>query len=652
MRIAGYNRPRYRAYRTAMSAEQILFFLQSRGIRVAGREGQDGVEVRLDKFCFDCGPHKTNSPCYVNLQSQVYFCHSCGKGGSMQSVMRNTPGGLMVLAGGKAKFQEPEQQIDSALPEKWHKALFEDEKYLQRFAKWRCLDIETLRKAKIGITHDKGYLEVTVPYIRHGRARYAKLFHWPKEGKKKIRRFPAKSGHFPYGIDDIVIDKTPGTSNRVVVVEGEFDRLVLHQAGVKNVVSTPDGAANAREDWLDYLEPFDQIVLAYDRDEEGQAGIERIAKKLGEYRCFRVEWPDVDGQALKDVTEFARAGAMDACLRAVEQAEPMGDPTMLSGDGAADVLREEFASRNKIRGTSTGFKKLDRYLGGGWRTGEVTMWTGFSGVGKSAMLLNVGTSAALRGVPVLFASFELTVGHTVRRITQRLSGKWFNNMLDENGNYEYDPTEVLNASEADEVASKLGDLPIYILNHFGAFPIEEFVRVVEYGARRYGIKFVALDHIHYMLDDNEQDVSSINKTMRELTNLAKRADVSIHAVSHTRKPSQGQTKATGYDMLGSMRLRGDADNVLIVSALEQEPGDMDIGVFPASVTIDKFRETSCRSGVVNMTFVPRSHSYVERGSLDERQLRFNIEEGRREKVKQKNVASIHDDDDDDVVANF
>lgn len=115
---------------------------------------------------------------------------------------------------------------------------------------------------------------------------------WQARGAEKVL----------YGLDDIA------NAAEVIIVEGEMDKLALEEAGMKNVVSVPDGAPArvrdgdlppASEDtkysylwncraWLDQAV---RVVIATDNDAPGDALAEELARRLGRERCWRVRWP-------------------------------------------------------------------------------------------------------------------------------------------------------------------------------------------------------------------------------------------------------------------------------------------------------------------------------------------------------------------------
>lgn len=99
--------------------------------------------------------------------------------------------------------------------------------------------------------------------------------------------------------------KGDASERELIITEGEFDALACIQAGFLDVVSVPNGAPSsekeegeARYKYLfkgDQIRPeidkFRKIVLAVDGDEKGGYLREALAVRLGEERCFWVEWP-------------------------------------------------------------------------------------------------------------------------------------------------------------------------------------------------------------------------------------------------------------------------------------------------------------------------------------------------------------------------
>lgn len=90
-----------------------------------------------------------------------------------------------------------------------------------------------------------------------------------------------------------------------VIVEGEMDVLALHQAGVKNAISVPNGATlnsnnlDYLDNCIDYLEDKTKIILAVDADEPGIALKNEFIRRLGAEVCYLVDFEDC-----KDANEY------------------------------------------------------------------------------------------------------------------------------------------------------------------------------------------------------------------------------------------------------------------------------------------------------------------------------------------------------------
>ncbi len=71
---------------------------------------------------------------------------------------------------------------------------------------------------------------------------------------------------------------------------------------------------------------------------------------------------------------------------------------------------------------STGWPSIDRKLFGGFNRGELNIWAGGSGAGKSLFLQNMAVNFALEGMNVLYISLELSEALTAMRIDSMLTG--------------------------------------------------------------------------------------------------------------------------------------------------------------------------------------------------------------------------------------
>ncbi len=87
---------------------------------------------------------------------------------------------------------------------------------------------------------------------------------------------------------------------RVVICEGEFDRLVLEGQGIGAVTST-GGAGVFKEEWSETFRAIPEVYLCFDRDSAGEAGVLRVGRLIPHAKVVRL--PDEVGEG-GDVTDF------------------------------------------------------------------------------------------------------------------------------------------------------------------------------------------------------------------------------------------------------------------------------------------------------------------------------------------------------------
>jgi len=81
------------------------------------------------------------------------------------------------------------------------------------------------------------------------------------------------------------------------IVEGEIDVMALYQIGIKNAISVPNGANDNDNYWVNsekYIKEIKKFYIATDNDEKGDLVAEKIAQRLGRYRCERVRFKGKD----------------------------------------------------------------------------------------------------------------------------------------------------------------------------------------------------------------------------------------------------------------------------------------------------------------------------------------------------------------------
>ena len=100
----------------------------------------------------------------------------------------------------------------------------------------------------------------------------------------------------------------------------------------------------------------------------------------------------------------------------VKKAVQIGLQKDLGTDYWADPKSRLEAIKDKNGQVSTGWESLDKKLFGGFNRGELNIFAGGSGSGKSLFLANMGVNWALAGLNVLYLTFELSENLVSMRI--------------------------------------------------------------------------------------------------------------------------------------------------------------------------------------------------------------------------------------------
>lgn len=163
---------------------------------------------------------------------------------------------------------------------------------------------------------------ITIPvFDRQGNFAFFKLAKEPEDrsDSPKMLASPGARAEL-YGWERV--NQGP---QRIIICEGEFDRLVLESHGFPAVTSTA-GARVFKQEWAETLEEIPEVFLCFDRDEPGREGALNVAKLLP--RAKVIELPEDVGPG-GDVTDlFVKLGAGRAeFLKLMEEAQPVPQGT-------------------------------------------------------------------------------------------------------------------------------------------------------------------------------------------------------------------------------------------------------------------------------------------------------------------------------------
>ena len=411
----------------------------------------------------------------------------------------------------------------------------------------RGLTDETIADFKIGEQLVNGKAYAVFPYLRDGELVNAKYRNVAE--KKDMRQ---EGGAEPCLFGWHLIDPR---CRKVAICEGEIDAMTLHQVGIP-ALSVNQGAGNHQwieSDW-DRLNRFSEILVCFDNDEPGQKGAAEVVRRLGLDRCKVVKF------GAKDANEWLMAGAeaadFDDCIQA---SKPLDPEELRRASEFIDQVKAMFypAPGQDSDPVLCLDKELDWFQ---FRTGEVTVWTGYNGHGKSLMLSQVLLGLMSRDTNVMVFSGEMTPARQIKRLVKQATG------LDR-------PT----SDYLDAVGRWLHDR-MWIFNVLGSASLDRLLQVFLYANRRYGITHFVIDSL--MMTDVPEDgpgsMTAQKDAMRKMCTFARMNNLHLHLVAHPRKGTDESKGPGKMDVAGSSKITDGADNVFTVWSARKDENDASV----------------------------------------------------------------------------
>jgi archaellum biogenesis ATPase FlaH len=120
-----------------------------------------------------------------------------------------------------------------------------------------------------------------------------------------------------------------------------------------------------------------------------------------------------------DLLDKQRYGEVE---RLIKEASSVGLPKSFGTDYYADPYARLMDLKNANGGTSTGWKSIDYALYGGFNRGELNIFAGGSGAGKSLFLQNLALNWSQLGLNGVYFSLELAEGLCAKRMDSMVTG--------------------------------------------------------------------------------------------------------------------------------------------------------------------------------------------------------------------------------------
>lgn len=411
-------------------------------------------------------------------------------------------------------------------------------------------------------------------------------------------------------------EKNPQKKKRLIFVEGEMDVLSFYEAGFPHVVSLPDGAPKTAKfhaddkrfqalldaEWINYA---DEIILAVDNDEAGNALQLELLHRFGKDRCSVIKFPDSNDFKTKDANEVLIYHGADVLKEIVKQRVHFPVEGIYTSEDYKQEVYNIYEGKVQ-KPVSTGFANLDTIYK--VMPSTFCLVTGVPNHGKSNFIDQIAINLA-KNENWRFAIFspEHSTANHIRRLSEKIVQKPF----------DVGPNERMSADDLINSITFLKDKFYFIESRDTIPSIDWLLGKMKVACLRYGVKGIIIDpynEIDSSREGNKREDEHIRDLISTCKQFCRRHEIAMWMVAHPAKMQRNQDgiipAPSMYDVSGSAHWNNMADVGLVVHR--------DFDADETKVMTRKVREQGLYGniGEVIFTYDLRRHIYVEKDVRD------------------------------------
>jgi twinkle protein len=336
-----------------------------------------------------------------------------------------------------------------------------------------------------------------------------------RDGRKNFKLYKGAEKIF-YNINSIV------GFEYCIIVEGEMDVLALHEAGITNAISVPNGATLGSnnleylDNCIDYFEDKSKIIIAVDSDTAGQALQTELVRRLGAEVCYLASFEDC-----KDANEYLLKYGKEALSQRISRAKPVPLENVTTFKDIEDEVTD-FVRNGFKPGFQIGLDNFDSIFS--TYTGQFITVTGIPSSGKSDFVdqMIVGYNEKY-GWKTAYASPENTPTYLHAHKLMRKTWQGMPTVAD------------IKTDKWNQVADHVNDNYFFI--DMERYTLEAVLRKGAELVKRKGIKCLVIDPFNKVrAQDASGDVNVYTlEYLSQIEIFAKKYDVLVIVVAHPTK---------------------------------------------------------------------------------------------------------------------
>lgn len=501
---------------------------------------ENNLTVKQCPFC-----QSDNWKFSIHKQTTQYRCWraSCDERGNLRKLRRSLgapkPPQPKPKANVKSPFKKKQKPLkDQDLADKCHANLGRSKKARDYLAA-RGLSKKTINHFNLGVRQLSGKLWITIPLYEDGQLvniKHRRIGDSEDKNDRFRRIKGAKTVLFNGDVIDMYHD--------IVVCESEIDAMSLWQAGVHNVVGLSAGAGHFSNEWYDQLITKRKITLVLDADEAGQKAARDIARRLGLDKCYNVLLPQDT-----DPNEILTTEGAEVLVEALEEEELFEIAGVISARDLFSICRDQ-SEEAREEGLLTPWEGVNKLISPGWQPGDFVILSARPKIGKTSWALQLCTHFALQDIPALMYCLEMR--------TYRLAEKVVANIRQVN-------YKSIQRHDWTVARYHLRESPLHMVepdwsSDFSADVVFDKIRDA---VKRYGIRFVVFDHLHFLCRSLANVTTEIGNITRRFKMLAEELEVVLMLIAQPKKVPGGKP-IDADDIKDSSSIPADADHIIVL----------------------------------------------------------------------------------------
>ncbi|KAI8740023.1 twinkle protein, mitochondrial [Biomphalaria glabrata] len=492
---------------------------------------------------------------YINSISGHFVCEHCNKQGSWSDLQDNLT--MIKTQKRKSTFEcfkdlenvKPYLVDSSQAKDTWNSCVpfgdleVEEATKVKEMFGLENLSVETLDR--FGVRCDPKQQVVVFPSLVNNVITGVKklTFHSNvDEASQNIREtyIPRSGPTSLFGLDTVDTSVT-----EVILTSSEIDAMTVYQETKKPAISLPRGFSSLPQEALPCLERFKVIVLWFGDDIRAWEMAKHFSKKLNSKRCHVIR-PSLEEPG--PVTAYAQGIKLTSVLN---KARPISHDSIVNLSHLKQEILAQLMHTDHVAGVKWKRYPVLNKLLKGHRRGELTVFTGPTGSGKTTFISEYSLDLCMQGVNTLWGSFEINNVKLGKMMLTQFALKNLTKHLD----------------MFDYYADQFMTLPMHFMTFHGQESLKKVLDTMSHAVYVHDIGHVILDNLQFMMGVSGSEWS--DRFMKQDTMIsafrkfATNMNCHVTLVIHPRKEKDGDDLTTA-SVFGTAKATQEADNVLIL----------------------------------------------------------------------------------------